>query len=554
MSACAAPASGHMSCYAQKLEKHVVARTAATAAAAAAARAARPALATGPAGGYTPNEIATAYGVNANAATTQTVAIVDAHDDPSVLADLNAFDQQYGLHPETSASFKKYFDTPTHTAPSPDPGWSTEITLDVQAVRGLCHKCTILLVEAPSDDGAALAHAVTYAAKHARIISNSYGTPDTNPGITAGIAAIYNKPGVAMLAASGDDGWYGWDFWNCTSADCGGANQETDSAPSFPASLNTVVGVGGTALQLTSAGTRASESVWNDNGPGDVYGINYGFPFGAAGSGCSTRTTPQRWQSHVARYSSLGCGSKRSSVDIAADADPLTGLDVLQTYGNDDPACTGPATCWGTVGGTSLAAPLVGAMWALAGGPGSVQYPALSLYGHFQSTAGSTYDVTSGGSGLCDTVTPAACISGALNPNAPGRTLDCAWGVDGVSDHVIVNRYQCYAERGFDGVSGVGTPKGLTVFKRMTPHAIIRSPGTVTHGVTHTFSASGSSDPFPGGGFRTYAWNWGDGHSTSTSHLTASHKYASRGTRTITLTVTDFYGVRASRTITVAVR
>jgi PKD repeat protein len=192
-------------------------------------------------------------------------------------------------------------------------------------------------------------------------------------------------------------------------------------------------------------------------------------------------------------------------------------------------------------------------MWGLAGGPGNVRFPALSLYGHFRATRGSTYDVTVGGTGLCDYISPVGC-TGGVSPNGPGQTLDCAWGVGGVSDSILANRYQCYAQPGFDGVSGVGTPRGVTVFKAMTPRAVIKSPGTVTHGVTHTFSAAGSTDPFPGGGLRAFAWNWGDGHSTSTTSVTTTHKYAAKGTRTITLTVTDVYGIRGTRKITLTVK
>lgn len=43
---------------------------------------AHPSYATGVAGGYTPADLATAYSVNPATATTQTVAIVDAYDDP----------------------------------------------------------------------------------------------------------------------------------------------------------------------------------------------------------------------------------------------------------------------------------------------------------------------------------------------------------------------------------------------------------------------------------------------------------------------------------------
>ena len=111
----------------------------------------------------------------------------------------------------------------------------------------------------------------------------------------------------------------------------------------------------------------------------------------------------------------------RLAADIAALADPYTGYDIYDTYGS---------TGWQTSGGTSLASPLTGAMWALAGGSGGVAYPSLSLYGHFKSDATHPlYDVTAGGNGLCDGTPAGACASGfGAAPNTLGLgTLDCAW-------------------------------------------------------------------------------------------------------------------------------
>lgn len=526
------------------------------------ARRVRPALASGPAGGYTPAQLAKAYRVNAGAAVSQTVAIVDAFNDPSVRTDLNTFDVQYGLPGETTTTLKVVNQNgSTSPLPSSDPGWAGEITLDVQAVRGLCHKCRILLVEADSDSDDDLAAAVNRAVTMgAKIVSNSYGGPETDPSETAADRAAYNHPGVAILASSGDDGWYGWDVVNCASATCGGNNQLPDNVPSDPASLRTVIGVGGTSLYLNPDGTRASEQVWNSNGPGDVLGSALGLPAGAAGSGCSTLSTPQRWQQFVAHYSGLGCGaSRRSGVDIASVADPFTGYDIFQTFGNTATGCPGtPAKCWETIGGTSLASPVVAALWVLAGGAGGVRYPALSLYGHFKSDAEHVYDVTVGGTGACDTLSPVSC-TGGVNPNSPSRELDCAWNLSGSSDTPLANRYQCYARPGYDGVSGVGTPVGANVFVPMRPIAVIAPPGTVKHGVSHTFSASGSHSPFPGGSIVKYVWHWGDGHTTTTTNVKVSHTYATKGTKTVTLVVSDNYtsqnnGRTGKKTITITVQ
>jgi hypothetical protein len=547
---CSAPGLGHKSCDAVRLVKEQVSPTqAAQLRADGLARPAGIGPAFGPGGGYSPAQVAKAYGINVNGATTQTVAIVDAFDDPSVLADLNAFDANYGLPAETSTSFKLRNQTGGTTPPATtDVGWAGEITLDVQAVRGLCHKCKILLIEADSNQNADLADAVDEAVTlGAKIVSNSYGGPEAPADPNTG---AYNHAGVAILASTGDDGWYGWDRINVSGS--------SDNVPSTPASYRTVIGVGGTSLYLNADNTRAAEQVWNDNGPNDVAGYSIGQTFGstagAAGSGCSTLYSPQLWQQKVAGYGGLGCGStKRNGVDIAAIADYFTGYDIYQTtawcVGTDGNGNTCPSSSpgWQTFGGTSLATPVVAAMWALAGGPAAVRYPALSLYGHFKSdTAHPLYDVTIGGTGACDTGTPTACAQFFSpptfdpNPNdSLGQFVDCMWGATGAS--TLSNHYQCYARAGYDGVSGVGTPKNANVFKPMSPKAVIKSPGTVTHGVAHTFSAAGSASPFPGGKIVSYTWNWGDGHTTTTTSVTVSHKYASAGSRKITLTVTDNY-------------
>lgn len=182
-----------------------------------------------------------------------------------------------------------------------------------------------------------------------------------------------------------------------------------------------------------------------------------------------------------------------------------------------------------------------------------MKYPALSLYGHFKSAPSNLYDITIGGTGACDTATPSPCAGffGAANPNTLGFGLvDCVWGASGT--RVLANRYQCYAEPGYDGVSGVGTPKGVTAFKAMSPTAAITRPSSIVHGHAASFSGSASRDPFPGGSITGYAWKWGDGH-TSTGK-TVSHTYANAGTYTITLAVTDNYARTGSRSVKVTVR
>jgi subtilase family serine protease len=544
---CAAPRPGHASCHALRLVPHQV-KAGATGGADRTQRAATnvPNLVTGPSGGYTPGDLATAYGVNAASTTAngQIVAIVDAFADPNVLAELNTFNTQYGLPAETSTSFKVVNQAGASSPlPAANSKWAGEIALDVQTVRGLCHVCKIVLVEGNSAGFDDLATAVNTAATtmHATEISNSYGGFESSAAFTTADRAKYNHQNVVITASTGDDGWYGWDHINV------GHNGTPDGVAEVPSALSTVVAVGGTSLYLNSDATRADEQVWNSNGPHDYYGWSLSSNLGASGGGCSQLFNGAGWQTHLSGYPSLGCGSSlRSGTDIAAVADPFTGYDVYRSYG--------VTAHWYTYGGTSLAAPVVAALWALGGGPHGYKYPALSLYGHYKSdTTRPFYDVTVGGNGACGTSTLGSCSAFfGGNPNLFGLgRIDCGW--DSANSSPVANRGQCYAGAGYDGPSGVGTPNGTTPFQPLWPTFAITKPTSVVHGHSAAFSASSEKDPFPGGAINQWTWKWGDGTTTTPTSASTSHTYAAAGTYTVTLTVTDNYSRTASHSAKVVV-
>jgi len=497
----------------------------------------------GPAGGYTPQDLAAAYGVNPAAATTLTVAIVDAYNDPNVLADLNFFNAHYGLPAETATSFKVVNQSGAASPlPANDAGWGVEITLDVQSVRAMCHACKIILVEGNSSSFADLATATNRAVTMgAKIVSNSYGGAESGAPIDPTILAAYNHPGVAILASTGDDGMFGWDHMNTGSAG--------DNAPSLPASLNTVVAVGGTTLYLNPDATRASEIVWNENGPHDQTGWNFGSAMGATGGGCSitAANTAKGWQANAVGYAQAGCAGKRLAADVSALADPYTGFDIYDTFQQNG---------WLTLGGTSLATPLLAGMWALVGGLGGIPYPSLTLYGHYKSDATKPfYDVTAGGNGFCNAVPRLSCsnYSAPTNPNGLGYgKIDCYWQKASPYTSTGVNTRECDAATGYDGPSGIGTPKGLNVFVPLYPTVVITKPASITHAVSANFSGTSSTDPFPGGSITGYSWNWGDGSALSTT-ASPSHTYAAAGNYTITLTVHDNYGIGRAGSVGVTV-
>lgn len=480
----------------------------------------------GPNGGLTPGDLGTAYGVTTTGGAGQTLAIVDAFNDPKINVDLQTFDARYGL---TTCSIANTCLTVVNqtggaTLPTNDTiGWGAEITLDVEAAHSVCQGCKILLVEATSDSNADLATAENYAAAHADEVSNSFGEPELSDAV---FQAAFDHSGKVITAASGDDGY---DFYDWL-----GANGVID-APSIPASYATVVAVGGTSLYLGQSALRQSETVWNDNGSQDYWELNFGIPLGASGGGCSTMVNAPGWQTAQSVWADTACGARRLTTDVAADADYLTGFDTYTTYDCGGACPTG----WQTYGGTSLSSPIIAAMYALAGGAKGIPYPALTAYAH--PTA--AYDITSGGNGWCDGMGASQCT----NPNSYGfGVMDCSYTAAGVP---AAGDRACEALKGFDGATGLGTPSGSVggipkLFARVSPTAVISGPTSVTHGVSSNWSAT-SSDPFPGGTIKQFAWNWGDGSAITVMSTGASvaHTYDAAGPHTITLTVSDNYNV-----------
>jgi alpha-tubulin suppressor-like RCC1 family protein len=360
----------------------------------AAARATRPVGAHGPApldpppigdnGAYSPAYLQSAY--NAPSATNgagQTVAIVDAFDDPHVESDLAIYRAHYGLPPCTTANgcFRRVDQTGGSSHPFAEPGWGVEISLDVDMVSAICPKCHILLVEAQDPTFESFAVAENEAVQlGATIVSNSWGGAE-DPS-DAELDQAFHYPGVALTVASGD---FGFGF-----------------GPSYPATSPNVISVGGTTLQqATATGTRdATETAWE-----------------FATSGCSLYEPKQSWQRDA-------CPT-RASADVSAVADPNTPVWIYDTF------TYGELPTWVQIGGTSVAAPIVAAMIALAGGPSSAGYaPEVAPYAH----------------------------PGAFNDVTSGSTADCG-------------DFLCQAGPGYDGPTGLGTPDGTAGFLAAGPGA-----------------------------------------------------------------------------------
>jgi hypothetical protein len=286
--------------------------------------------------GLQPSDLRSMYALPyANRGTT--VAIVDAFDDPSAESDLGAYRAAFGETPCTSRNgcFKKVNQSgATGAYPAADAAWSQEIALDVEMVSAVCPNCTILLVEANSasvdDLGAGVDEAVRLGA---RVVSNSYYATEWAGETSEDVH--YRHPGVAVTVSSGDQ-----------------------AAPFYPAASPYVTAVGGTSV-AGSPGAR-SETPWS-----------YG------GRGCSAYEARPSFQRAVP------CRS-RASVDVAAVADPQTGVAAFSTESGG----------WVVAGGTSVGAPLVAAAYAL-GQPQGASY----AYAHptaFHDIAPAGYDLATG--------------------------------------------------------------------------------------------------------------------------------------------------------------
>jgi len=331
--------------------------------------------------GLSPAKFHSAYNLPTLATGHHKIAIVDAYNDPHIYADVRHYVETFGLPRFRKCTFSAQTNCflvlnqsgKTSPLPANSPDWSTEIALDVEVAHAICQNCRIELIEASTNSFANLKKAVNTAFNRgAEVISNSYGAYGSD---CTGLGA-YNHAQVAITVSAGDLGY----------------------GVACPAVLNTVISVGGTTLNLNGDGSYNSESVWS-----------------GTGSGCSGTNSAQPFQSAVANWSTIACGG-RGMNDVSADADPNTGAAVYDSFGYGG---------WVQVGGTSLSAPIVGAVYALAGNASSWSYPAQSVY----DAPGSLHDVTTGNNGFCS-----------------GASLSCDAGT------------------GFDLPTGIGTPNGLGGF------------------------------------------------------------------------------------------
>jgi hypothetical protein len=190
--------------------------------------------------------------------------------------------------------------------------------------------------------------------------------------------------------------------------------------------------------------------------------------------------------------------------DVSAVADPATGVAVYDTYGGSG---------WGVVGGTSASAPIIAGVYALAGTPGSGDYPAKYPYSHTSSL----YDVTSGNNGSC-------------SPS-----------------------YFCTATTGYDGPTGWGTPNGTAAFSSGSSTGTtvtVTNPGSQSTTTGSPVSLQIKASDSAGAALTYSATGLPSGLSINSSTGLISGTASTAGTYSVTVTAKDSTGASGSTSFT----
>lgn len=333
----------------------------------------------------------------------QSIAIVDAYDDPEAAADLAYFSDQFGI-PFSIPKFQVVYADGFQPDIDYSGGWEVEESLDIEYAHAMAPSAMLYLVEASSNSFSDLFTAVTVATNLVQCAKYS-----TTPGFCT------TKSGKGEVSMS----WGGGEF-----TDDGFGNPETFYDPNFaqanvvffassgdspgtiyPSASPNVVSVGGTSISRNlGTGNFVTELNWSD-----------------AGSGLSSIEGVPTYQSSHAAVSAI-VGKKRGTPDVSAVANPNTGVWVYDTMPAD---FSFTSSGWWIVGGTSVASPI----WA-----GIVNKA---------SAAGSSF---------------------AVNSNAELTKMYTNLGTANYTD--ITSGY-CYfymgyhAAAGYDLCTGIGSPLGI---------------------------------------------------------------------------------------------
>jgi hypothetical protein len=453
--------------------------------------------------GYTPVQILEAYNFYSTSGTNnisfngalgngagQTIAIVDAYNDPNIASDLAAFDAEFHLAaPPSFSVLNEKGQTTSLPAVDPSGGWEMEEALDVEWAHAIAPGASIVLVEANGPNDVDLDTAVTTAARLPGVSVISMSWAGTESSGETSQDSIFTTPsghqGVTFVAASGDSG----------------------SPSGYPAYSPNVVSVGGTSLYLNGNNSYQSESTWS-----------------GSGGGISAYEAEPSYQLSV---QSTG---KRTVPDVAFDADPNTGVAIYDSYDN-------PSGPWTQVGGTSMAAPSWAGILAIVN-QGRVAEGGTTLIGATQTLpalyslpSSDFHDITTGSNGTYSAKAGYDMVTGLGTPIASSLIPDMVSYGNTSAAHLVITAtppnsavgasfgFTATVEIGgaidtaFDGnvtvsllnnpggstlsgpltvtaVNGVATFSGLSLNKAGTGYTLSVSASGVSGGTTSPFNIS----------------------------------------------------------------
>jgi subtilase family serine protease len=359
----------------------------------------------------------------------RTIVIVDSFGSPTIRADLQTFDQAYGLPaPPSFRIIQPAGPVPPYdpTDANMDAGWGVETSLDVEYSHAIAPGANILLVETPvaETEGTVgfpeIVEAENYVINHnlGDVITQSFGaTEQTFPSAQSifklrGAYLNALAHGVTVLGASGDGG--------ATDATSDGTDYYPFRVNSWPSSDPLVTSVGGTQLHLDANGFRtAPDNVWNDQ-------ALFQSP-ASGGGGVSTVFSRPFYQDGVAGI----VGQSRGTPDVSMSAAVDGGANVYWSF----PA-TDQANGWQVIGGTSEASPLFSGLVAIADQAAGHRLGLLNprLYAIGDRAGSGLVDITQGNNS----------VSGVNVTQFPGPFT--VTGFD--------------ADQGYDLASGLGTANG----------------------------------------------------------------------------------------------
>ena len=406
--------------------------------------------------GYKPAQVRGAYGLSDSQSQGYdgrgaTVAIVDAFASKWIYSDAATYASKNDpSHPLRSYQFAQSLPASyRYIDECGAAGWYGEETLDVEAVHATAPGANILYVGAASCADSDLDQAVNTVVDNglAQVVSNSYGETEAEGAgsyaMTHQTALQAAAQGISLLFSSGDNGD---EIVNT-------GRRQVDA----PANDPKVTAVGGTSLAVTASdgygfeqgwGTGKSiltSGAWSPSSPAYVYG----------GGGGTSRTVAQpAYQKGVvpASIANHFGTPKRAVPDVAMDGDPSTGFLVgqSQTFPNGKIKYSEYR-----IGGTSLASPLFAGTVAVAdqvhGGTLGFLNPKL-----YKLVGTSAFHDVNHGRQVTDGVV----------------RVDYANGFDASNGLITSLRTfnqtgTIWTRKGYDDVTGVGTPNGVSFLEAM---------------------------------------------------------------------------------------